>query len=79
MIMTDTYIEQVPIPDGTPEEMAQAFVDITNKAFTEDRTGFSKAEHGIRTVQLTDSWKLEFKDSCFVILQWSCMKDPEED
>ncbi len=79
MIATDIYLEQIPIPDGTPEEMAQFFVDTTNSAYTEDRTGLSRTKGGLRNVQLSDSWPLELKGKTFVVLQWSCMKDPDDD
>lgn len=79
MIATDVYLEQVLIPKGTAEEMAQFFVDTVNKAYTEDRTGFSRMKDGIRAVQLQDGWKLEIGGRHFVILQWNCMKDEELD
>lgn len=79
MIATDVYIEQVFIPEGTPEQMAQFFVDTTNSSYLEDRTGYSRQENDIRKVQLTDSWLLKIGGREFVILQWNCMKNREEE
>lgn len=72
--MHDTYYEHVQIPDGTPQEMVQFYVNTVNAARAEERKGLSKRYHEFMDVMLTGDWKVDFKGTCFVMLEWKTVK-----
>lgn len=68
---TDCYIESVEIPDGSPQEMAQFFVNTANNAMRDmSRSSVSLMYDEVMPVLLNESWKMEIKGVHFVVLQW---------
>lgn len=71
---SDTYYEYVPLIDGTPEEMVKQYIEITNSAYAERRSGLSEIYERMMDVRCFSDHKLEFKGTCFVMLEWCTCK-----
>lgn len=76
---TDLYLEYTLIPDGTAQEMAQAFVDMANAKYAENRLGMSKTFEKMVDFEAIDCWKAEFKGAVFLIVQWAAVRKQTEE
>ena len=68
--MNDAYVEVVEIPDGTPQEMAKFLKDTLNKAYGEQRSGYSKRYGEIMEEIVNADWTVELKGTRFLFMEW---------